>query len=165
MKRTLDNRLFFEQVEAMLAEGLEVQIPMRGNSMRPLLRDGRDTAVVARCPDTYSPGRGDVVLFRSGGRHILHRIRRRDGELFTLSGDGNYRLEEHCVAADIRAVLVRVIRPSGRVVECASRRWRWQSQLWLALPAFVRRYALAVPQQIAYRWSSFMQDRGLIRKV
>ena len=32
----LSNRLFFEQVEAMLAEGHEVQIRMKGHSMRPL---------------------------------------------------------------------------------------------------------------------------------
>ena len=32
----LTNRLFFEQVEAMLAEGHEVQIRMKGHSMRPV---------------------------------------------------------------------------------------------------------------------------------
>ena len=41
----LTNRLFFEQVEAMLAEGHEVQIRMKGHSMRPLLRNERDIAV------------------------------------------------------------------------------------------------------------------------
>ena len=42
----LSNRLFFEQVEAMLAEGHEVQIRMKGHSMRPLLRNERDIAVL-----------------------------------------------------------------------------------------------------------------------
>ena len=42
----LSNRLFFEQVEAMLAEGHEVQIRMKGHSMRPLLRSERDIAVL-----------------------------------------------------------------------------------------------------------------------
>ena len=42
----LTNRLFFEQVEAMLAEGHEVQIRMKGHSMRPLLRSERDIAVL-----------------------------------------------------------------------------------------------------------------------
>ena len=42
----LTNRLFFEQVEAMLAEGHEVQIRMKGHSMRPLLRNDRDIAVL-----------------------------------------------------------------------------------------------------------------------
>lgn len=41
----LTNRLFFEQVEAMLAEGHEVQIRMKGHSMRPLLRNERDMII------------------------------------------------------------------------------------------------------------------------
>ena len=251
----LSNRLFFEQVEAMLAEGHEVQIRMKGHSMRPLLRSERDIAVltpIARytgnsetaaaarkqnrlarnetAPDTAAnshPDRlpsgsqalqpGDVVLFRCEGRHILHRILRiepESGEMppqsanttvetitktpeasaiptaatteaattaasatasnagdtpaplpalretgkatpplparpensenpqatsnpgqtpaetapapprlrFTLAGDGNHRMTEHCAATDIAAVMTAVIRPSGRIVSTASRR-------------------------------------------
>ena len=94
----LTNRLFFEQVEAMLAEGHEVQIRMKGHSMRPLLRNERDIAVLTpvhvvgggqvlhahpRRRTNLREGErglldalrtGDVVLFRCEGRHILHRI-------------------------------------------------------------------------------------------
>ena len=42
----LPNELFFEQVEAVLAEGQLVQIRMKGHSMRPLLRNDRDRVVV-----------------------------------------------------------------------------------------------------------------------
>ena len=287
----LSNRLFFEQVEAMLAEGHEVQIRMKGHSMRPLLRSERDIAVltpIARytgnseaaaaarkqnrlarnetAPDTAANSDtdrlpsgsqalqpGDVVLFRCEGRHILHRILRiepESGEMppqsanttvetitktpeasatpmaattqaattatpsataetaatpsateasatasdagdtpaplpalrengkappplpartensenpqatsnpgqtpaetapapprlrFTLAGDGNHRMTEHCAATDIAAVMTAVIRPSGRIVSTASRRWRRQSRCWLTLPAAVRRFIL-----------------------
>lgn len=192
----LSNRLFFEQVEAMLDEGCEVEMRMKGHSMRPLLRNERDRAVLAPCPDPQTLRRGDVVLFRCGGRHILHRIVQvdfllgttaaipaetfgaearlpygtpptgnrptdmqtaRDREqttemhaaghgkqLFTLAGDGNYRQREQCRREDIVAVLVRVVRPSGRVVDCRSRRWRWQSRLWLAAPLLLRRIVLGI---------------------
>ena len=50
----LTNRLFFEQVEAMLAEGHEVQIRMKGHSMRPLLRNERDIAVLTQIAK-YAP--------------------------------------------------------------------------------------------------------------
>ena len=50
----LTNRLFFEQVEAMLAEGHEVQIRMKGHSMRPLLRNDRDIAVLTPI-EKYAP--------------------------------------------------------------------------------------------------------------
>ena len=280
----LSNRLFFEQVEAMLAEGHEVQIRMKGHSMRPLLRSERDIAVltpIARytgnsetaaaarkqnrlarnetAPDTAAnshPDRlpsgsqalqpGDVVLFRCEGRHILHRILRiepESGEMppqsanttvetitktpeasaiptaatteaattaasatasnagdtpaplpalretgkatpplpacpensenpqatsnpgqtpaetaptpprlrFTLAGDGNHRMTEHCTATDIAAVMTAVIRPSGRIVSTASRRWRRQSRCWLMLPAAVRRFILRALWRLGIR--------------
>ena len=296
----LTNRLFFEQVEAMLAEGHEVQIRMKGHSMRPLLRSERDIAVltpIARytggseaaaaarkqnrlarnetSPDTAANSDtdrlpsgsqalqpGDVVLFRCEGRHILHRILRiepESGEMppqsanttvetitktreasatpmaattqaattatpsataetaatpsataasatasdagdtpaplpalrengkatpplpartensenpqatsgpgqtpaetapapprlrFTLAGDGNHRMTEHCAATDIAAVMTAVIRPSGRIVSTASRRWRRQSRCWLTLPAAVRRFILRALWRLGIR--------------
>lgn len=296
----LSNRLFFEQVEAMLAEGHEVQIRMKGHSMRPLLRSERDIAVltpIARytgnsetaaaarkqnrlarnetAPDTAANSDtdrlpsgsqalqpGDVVLFRCEGRHILHRILRiepESGEMppqsanttvetitktreasatpmaattqaattatpsataetaatpsataasatasdagdtpaplpalrengkatpplpartensenpqatsntgqtpaetapappqlrFTLAGDGNHRMTEHCAATDIAAVMTAVIRPSGRIVSTASRQWRRQSRCWLTLPAAVRRFILRALWRLGIR--------------
>lgn len=290
----LSNRLFFEQVEAMLAEGHEVQIRMKGHSMRPLLRSERDIAVltpIARytgnsetaaaarkqnrlarnetAPDTdrlpsgsQALQPGDVVLFRCEGRHILHRILRiepESGEMppqsanttvetitktpeasatpmaattqaattatpsataetaatpsataasatasdaedtpaplpalrengkatpplpartensenpqatsgpgqtpaetapapprlrFTLAGDGNHRMTEHCAATDIAAVMTAVIRPSGRIVSTASRRWRRQSRCWLTLPTAVRRFILRALWRLGIR--------------
>ena len=269
----LSNRLFFEQVEAMLAEGHEVQIRMKGHSMRPLLRSERDIAVltpIARYTgnsETAAAARkqnrlarnetatdtaansdtdrlpsgsqalqpGDVVLFRCEGRHILHRILRiepESGEMppqsanttvetitktpeaattaasatasnagdtpaplpalretgkatpplparpensenpqatsnpgqtpaetapapprlrFTLAGDGNHRMTEHCAATDIAAVMTAVIRPSGRIVSTASRRWRRQSRCWLTLPAAVRRFILRALWRLGIR--------------
>ena len=70
----LPNQLFFAEVEAMLAEGREVQIRMKGHSMRPLLRSERDQVVLTPCADPARLQPGDVVLFRCCGRHILHRI-------------------------------------------------------------------------------------------
>lgn len=178
----LPNQLFFAEVEAMLAEGREVQIRMKGHSMRPLLRSERDIAVltpIARytgnsetaaaarkqnrlarnetAPDTAAnshPDRlpsgsqalqpGDVVLFRCCGRHILHRIVRRDGERLTLAGDGNYRITEQCTTRDVAGIAVRVIRASGRVVGCDSPGWQLRSRLWLAIPPWLRRQVLRV---------------------
>lgn len=70
---------------------------------------------------------------------------------FTLAGDGNYRTTEHCTATDIAAVMTSVIRPSGRIVLTASRRWRRQSRCWLALPAGVRRFILRVLWRLGIR--------------
>ena len=95
----LPNQLFVAEVEAMLAEGREVQIRMKGHSMRPLLRSERDQVVLTPCADPARLQPGDVVLFRCCGRHILHRIVRRDGDRLTLAGDGNYRITEQCTTS------------------------------------------------------------------
>ena len=87
---------------------------------------------------------GDVVLFRCCGRHILHRIVRRDGERLTLAGDGNYRITEQCTTRDVAGIAVRVIRASGRVVSCDSPGWQLRSRLWLAIPPWLRRQVLRV---------------------
>ena len=139
----LPNQLFFEQVEAMLAEGREVQIRMKGHSMRPLLRSERDQVVLKPCdPARLQPG--DVVLFRTCGRHILHRIVRRDGDRLTLAGDGNYRITEQCTTRDVSGVATRVIRASGRTVGFDSPGWRLRSRLWLSIPPWLRRQVLRV---------------------
>lgn len=139
----LPNELFFQQVEQTLAAGQRVQIRMKGHSMRPLLREGRDIVVLGPC-DGRKLQPGEIVLFRCKGRHILHRIRERSGERYTLAGDGNYRICEFCAAGDIAGRAVRIIRPSGRVIDCHSVRWRIQSRLWLSLPEGFRRQLLRV---------------------
>ena len=124
----LPNQLFFAEVEAMLSEGREVQIRMKGHSMRPLLRSERDQVVLTPCTD----------------RHILHRIVRRDGDRLTLAGDGNYRITEQCTTRDVAGIAVRIIRASGRVVGCDSPGWQLRSRLWLAIPPWLRRQVLRV---------------------
>lgn len=146
----LPNELFFRQVEEMLAEGRSVQIRIKGHSMRPLLREGKDLVLLQRC-DASELQPGHIVLFRCGSRHILHRIQRRDGERFTLAGDGNHRIREHCTPSDIVGCAVRVIRPSGRSVRCDSLRWRLQSRLWLMLPEGVRRFLLRASWHLGIR--------------
>lgn len=136
----LPNQLFFAEVEAMLAEGREVQIRM----LWPLLRSERDQVVLTPCADPARLQPGDVVLFRCCGRHILHRIVRRDGERLTLAGDGNYRITEQCTTRDVAGIAVRVIRASGRVVSCDSPGWQLRSRLWLAIPPWLRRQVLRV---------------------
>ena len=47
----LNNKIFFAEVEELLAEGRQVTILVRGNSMRPLLRDGRDKVILRKAND------------------------------------------------------------------------------------------------------------------
>lgn len=143
----IGNRVFFEQVEAVLATGHEVKFLLRGHSMRPLMHDGRDTLVVAPVRDEEMRV-GEIVLFRYHERHILHRIIRRKGDQLVLAGDGNYHLKECCSTADVVGRLVRVERKSGKVVHCDSRAWHMRSFCWLIIPPFIRRCILSLMRHL-----------------
>ncbi len=59
-------------------------IPLEGDSMRPLIRRGRDRVTIV--PLTRPLRRGDVVLFEfPPGRYVVHRVYRlKDGRVQTL---------------------------------------------------------------------------------
>ncbi len=143
----IGNKIFFEQVEAVLATGDEVKFLLRGHSMRPLMHDGRDTLVVAPVQD-HEMRIGEIVLFRYHERHILHRIIRRRGNQLVLAGDGNYHLKECCSTADVVGRLVRIERKSGKVVHCDSRGWHFRSFCWLIIPPFIRRCLLSLMRHL-----------------
>ncbi len=141
MTRPIPNNEFFAEAERILAGGGSVTMRVRGDSMRPLLRDGADCVTIRRhTPDDIR--KGAVMLFRHNGTHVMHRIRSVGEEWITFAGDGNCREEEHVRREEITAVMTAVARPGGRTVLCSGLRWRAASGAWLALPAAARRCIL-----------------------
>lgn len=60
--RSIDNGIFFREVERLLDEGDSVTIRVRGNSMRPLLRNGRDRIILKKATEEdLCKGGGHVV--------------------------------------------------------------------------------------------------------
>ena len=143
----LDNKIFFAEVEELLAEGRQVTILVRGNSMRPLLRDGRDKVILRKANDEDIKI-GAVLLFRHRGSHVMHRVTKIEGDVVIFEGDGNYKLQEVASCNDIIAVMETVVRPSGRRIECNSRRWRVLSFVWLSQARFVRRVILGIMRRL-----------------
>ena len=143
----LKNDIFFAEVEQLLAEGRQVTILVRGNSMRPLLRDGRDKVVLRKANDEDIK-KGAVMLFRYRGSHVMHRVRKIEGDVVIFEGDGNYKLQEVVTRKDIVAVVEAVVRPSGRRIECSSRRWRFLSFMWLSQARIERRVILGIMRRL-----------------
>ena len=143
----LKNDIFFAEVEQLLAEGRQVTILVRGNSMRPLLRDGRDKVVLRKANDEDIK-KGAVMLFRYRGSHVMHRVRKIEGDVVIFEGDGNYKLQEVVTRKDIVAVVEAVVRPSGRRIECSSRRWRFLSFMWLSQMRIERRVILGIMRRL-----------------
>ena len=130
--KPIANELFFAWAEAELAAGRSVRIRLKGTSMTPLLRDGRDEVIVVPCVESELKPM-DVVLFRYRGAHVLHRIVCREGSRLLIQGDGSMVARERCVVTDVVGKVGSVIRPSGRVLSVSSWRWRLPSLLWCRL--------------------------------
>jgi signal peptidase I len=127
--KQIPNDLFFNWVEGEIAQGRSVQFLLKGVSMYPLIRGGKDKIVLSPC----SPGElrpMDVVLFRYRGQHLLHRIIRRDGDLLTIKGDGSYVAMEVCNVFDVIGRVQAVIRPSGMEIPVVSWKWKLPSLIW-----------------------------------
>ena len=134
--RQVPNEIFFDWVSSELSEGKDVRIRMKGWSMRPLLRPGKDEVVLGTLKDG-EPSRLDVVLFHYKGQTIFHRVLRIDGNEYTIQGDGNFTGQEKCGREDIVGKLREVVRPSGAVIPVTTLRWRAYSRLWLIVRPLV----------------------------
>ena len=147
MKLKLSNEIFFAEVERMIGEGQRVTIPVKGFSMRPMMRSEKDKVMLTAHTDADIKV-GAVMLFRHKGHHIMHRIADIDGNKITFAGDGNYCIYEQASREDIVAVVTSIIRPSGLIISLDSRRWRVYSAIWLVLPRIVKRYILGVANKL-----------------
>lgn len=138
-KRILPNDILLAEAGALLAEGRDVELLVKGSSMLPFLHDERDS-VRLRKLDTVA--KGDIVLAQiSPGHYVLHRVRAVEGDALTLMGDGNVRGTENCTRSDVLGTAVEFIRPDG------TRRKPGRGRCWAVLWP-IRRYLLYLYRRI-----------------
>ena len=146
MKRLIvNNDAFFADVETFLAEGKKVTIPVRGCSMLPLIRGGRDL-VELEAPEDLKVG--DIVLFH-GGKYIMHRILSIDGDRLVIKGDGVVKGEEHVLKSDVRGKATAILRSGKRRIDPYSPRQMRRLKVWNALFP-VRRVLTAVYRRLPW---------------
>lgn len=94
---------------------LPMQIPLEGDSMRPLIRGSRD--LVSIIPLARPFKRGDVVLFEGApGQYVAHRVRRiRDGYVQTL-GDHCWYPDPWVPSGAVLGLAVMVERNDRRIL-------------------------------------------------
>lgn len=83
-------------IREQLGGGKTVSFAPRGQSMRPMLREGWDQVVLAAPPQQLR--KYDLPLYqRETGQYVLHRIvrveRGEEGAIYTCIGDNQYALE------------------------------------------------------------------------
>jgi hypothetical protein len=130
--KQIPNDLFFAWVETEIAQGRTVQFRLKGVSMFPLIRGGKDD-VVLRPSSAEELRPMDVVLFKYKGKHLLHRIIRREGDRLFIQGDGSYVAQEQCSVDAVIGKVQAIVRPSGKAVSVESWQWRLPSFVWRKL--------------------------------
>ena len=138
-------------VAALGADGALCPLVVKGTSMVPTLREGRDT-VYLRAVDADEPLHiGDIVFFWRGSQVVLHRIVGLAApDILRINGDGQLWCEE-VPRARVFAVVERVKRGS-RVLPMRTGIMRIWGALWLrCLPIRSRLWRLPAPIKRAVR--------------
>ena len=103
-----------------------------GDSMLPLIRQGRDLVLITRKPEGRLK-KYDVPLYkRDSGQYVLHRILKVRKEDYVLCGDNRWRRETGISDRHIIGVLTAVIR-DGKKCPVTGRRYRLYVHLWCDL--------------------------------
>lgn len=116
----------------ILNEGHNLKIPLAGLSMFPLIKGGRDEAVISSISEKKLK-RGDIVLYvRENKTHVLHRVHHIKNDEFYMLGDGQTCIEGPIKREKVLAVAVAIIR-KGKTISCSRLDFRIISALWLLL--------------------------------
>lgn len=135
----LDTEIYLDAVCRMIGEGQEnVPVPIKGDSMRPFLRNG-DFACLTALPAAVR--RGDILLFRrKNGQYVLHRVYKiGKQEVFWMLGDGQL-VPEPVEAGQLRAK-VAFVRCGGENCGPGTFRWWFFARPWLYLAPWRPRIA------------------------
>lgn len=139
---TIPNEILLAQVSLMLDEGKRVTLKVRGGSMLPFIIGDRDSVEMEKPSHELSVG--DIVLAEIlPGRWVIHRIFEIRGNDVVLMGDGNVRGTENCRLENVHGLILYVVTPSGRKIDCRTPRAMRRARLWRRLLP-LRRVMLAV---------------------
>lgn len=149
MKKQIENQILLPKVAELIAAGHRVTLTVRGQSMNPFLRDGRDRVTLAPFrDDELQPGQVVLAREQGTGRFLLHRILRREDVQLTLLGDGNVGLTEQ---TDTGRVIGRVteVERKGRRYPVEGPVWRRYSRAWRLLTP-LRRLLLGLYRRLPH---------------
>ena len=154
-KMIIDNDTFFADVLEVLGQGKRVTIPVKGFSMLPFIRGGKDLVVLEKA-DRDLLRVDDIVLFhigpQDGGRYVMHRILALDGDKVDIMGDGVPYAHEHVRRGQVLAKAVEILRDGKRPVDPYGPRQLRLVHFWQRLRP-VRRYILFVYRHLPWNRS------------
>ena len=137
----------FEQV---IARDGRLIYTNRGDSMMPLIKQGRDLLVISKKPKRRLK-EYDVPLYkRDSGQYVLHRILQVRKHDYVICGDNRWTKEYGITDRHIIGVLTAVIR-NGEEIKVTDLKYRIYVHLWCDLfpvRAFVLRAVNKIKRMI-----------------
>lgn len=122
----------FSLISEIIENGQNTKIPVSGDSMNPFLRDGIDSVEFSRGSFEQISWGDIVVIKRSNGSFIMHRIYRKEIDCFFIVGDAQQWIEGPLYPEQLVAVVPTIWR-KDKCIPCSNRWWRLLSGLWLLL--------------------------------
>ena len=141
----MENPALFQHVFSVLQQDKHVIFYVRGNSMYPLLHNKKDK-VLLTSPGNKDLTPGDIVLFRFGDQYKLHRIIRKENDLFVMRGDNCAITQCETVhSSEILGVVKRIIQQNNTYIENTSYFFRFYSFCLIKFPLFSRKLLHYIP--------------------
>lgn len=97
-----------QNIESILEEKKIFIGKTAGDSMEPMLREGRDTVIIV--PPVFPLKTGDVPVYRRDGHYTMHRIIKATPKRYYIAGDNRKGLETDVKERDIVGVLAAFYR-------------------------------------------------------
>ena len=160
-KMIIDNDTFFADVLRLLDQGKRVTIPVKGLSMLPFIRGGKDLVVLEKAGADLKAD--DIVLFhlgpQEGGRYVMHRILSIDGDAVDIMGDGVLKAHEHVRRNQILAKAVEILRGGKHPVDPYAPSQLRLVHFWQGLLP-VRRYILFIYRHLPWNRNWIKENRN-----
>ena len=102
-------------------------------------------------PETRPLEEGDIVLFRVGGKWVMHRLLSIQDGIAEIMGDGVIASREHCPVDQIFGRAVTILR-SGRHAVDPRAPWQQRKARWWRKALPVRRYLLIAWRLLPWNW-------------
>lgn len=127
---------------AEICERFEVRV--NGDSMLPLLGNGRDRLIVRHISESDEI-LGRIVMCRTApGHYVVHRAIKIENNMITMRGDGRLTYDAPTNRENVIGIVEGVTRYNGKTEDCNSWSWRLRERLWLIQPMLLRRCNLAI---------------------
>ncbi len=125
----------FGVVKELLSQGTKAWITVTGMSMYPFLREDRDRVELAQ-GSFGSIKKGDIVLIkRVSGEYVLHRVLRKEKEVFYMIGDAQKWIEGPLLPEQLIAVVTSIKRGKHEI-SCNNLWWKALTGFWLRIIPF-----------------------------